>query len=443
MKKFLLCFGIGFSSLALFGGTVTIFGQNSGSESKTTDIILIVIFALLDFFCIIKLIKDKKKTKELDKKIEKTFQQQTQIAPKTYHNATQSYVNPTTQQISDTRVPSSIRQLQAKGGNFPSYYQREFEILNESYELAFNTKNTETFKSRYELCMETAEMLLNEVKDNTLCGLDYGVVKQYCEKVLADKESLKSHFITNFATSSLDSAKQLKTQKGVISRIQKALDALINEKFLYDASNHKETCKLLQYAIDEIEKTENDALITDLKTEKGTNELIEQPTKVLSDMYSFNGILIKSSVYPPRDNFYVLNNNELIFFDALISQFTENKLNPRNLTMTRMGGNDFEAYYENKNGGCYVGRINLSSETKYAVKTTGSEKVIKNFTSATEVENYIANKDSYFVEEIKQQFTMQYFIGMSKIENITTHDVQDCINTIFRWIRYINYCKKH
>lgn len=101
MKKFFLYFGIGFSSLMLFAGIMITFVQNSGNDSKVTDIILIAIFTLLDIFCIRKLIKDRKKTKELDKKIEHTFnKQQTQATPNIYNNAQQRYTPPTTKQDS-------------------------------------------------------------------------------------------------------------------------------------------------------------------------------------------------------------------------------------------------------------------------------------------------------------------------------------------------------
>lgn len=121
MKKFLLYFGIVFSSLMLFSGIKVTFTQNSGGASKTADIILIVLFALIDIFCIRKLVKNKKKTKELDKKIEKTLQQQTQITPKTYNNQ-QNYAPPATKQDSQDlhkaidfkRIQISVAQTSAK-----------------------------------------------------------------------------------------------------------------------------------------------------------------------------------------------------------------------------------------------------------------------------------------------------------------------------------------
>lgn len=170
---------------------------------------------------------------------------------------------------------------------------------------------------------------------------------------------------------------------------------------------------------------------------------IEQPIRLLSDIYSFKGMTVKSSVFPPRDTFYVFNNNELLFFNALEKQFIENKLVPQHITLTRMCGNDFEVEYENKNGGCYVGRIDLSSEPRFAVKKVDGFKAIKIFTSKDEAEKFIHDKENYFIEERKQPFRMQYLIGMTKVESITTYNVQDCIDTIFRWIRYINYCKKN
>ncbi len=170
---------------------------------------------------------------------------------------------------------------------------------------------------------------------------------------------------------------------------------------------------------------------------------IEQPIRVFSDIYSFKGMTIKSSVYPPRDNFFVFNNNELLFFNALADQFIDNKLVPQNVTLTRMGGNDFEVDYKNKNGGCYVGRINLSFEPKFAVKKIDGLKALKIFTSINEAEEFIQGKENYFIEERKQPFSMQYLIGMTKVESISTYNVQECIDTIYRWIRYINYCKNN
>ena len=170
---------------------------------------------------------------------------------------------------------------------------------------------------------------------------------------------------------------------------------------------------------------------------------IEYPVRIFADTYSFKGMAIKSSIYPPRDNFFIYNNNELLFFNAMVDQFVYNKLVPQNVTLTRMGGNDFEVDYRYKNGGCYVGRINLSFEPKFAVMKIGGVKAIKIFTSKDEAEEYISDKENYFIEERKHPFHMQYSIGMTKIESITTYNVQDCIDTIFRWIRYINYCKRN
>lgn len=83
MKNFLLYFGIGFSSLILFAGIMITFVQNSGSESKATDIALIVVFALLDCFCIWKLTKNKKNAKKVSQQHNNTQNQ--------YNNSQQKY----------------------------------------------------------------------------------------------------------------------------------------------------------------------------------------------------------------------------------------------------------------------------------------------------------------------------------------------------------------
>lgn len=94
-----------------------------------------------------------------------------------------------------------------------------------------------------------------------------------------------------------------------------------------------------------------------------------------------------------------LSNEERIFFTAFSEALTVNKLKPAQLRLNRLSNKTFSVEYAPV---CYVGKIKL----------TGSS------------------------------FYMQYSIGLTSHKELIGATLEECIETIPRWIRYIKYCKR-
>lgn len=118
------------------------------------------------------------------------------------------------------------------------------------------------------------------------------------------------------------------------------------------------------------------------------------------------------------------------------------------IILTRLGDKTFNvdcAY-------CYIGKIRLIENympDTYAVIKSGASRASKIFYSISEAEDYIKThcENIYHIEIRKgfenNSFYMHYFIGSyDKLHEIHSENLQDYIDTIPRWIRYIKYCKR-
>lgn len=109
-------------------------------------------------------------------------------------------------------------------------------IINESAAICKETTDPETFFSRYELIHQTAIKLL-------LLSNQVSVPGDSLENLISRMESGENEdileFINRYYDAQLDSAKQLKTQKGRANRMSKALETLMKQEDHLDAECKK------------------------------------------------------------------------------------------------------------------------------------------------------------------------------------------------------------
>lgn len=160
------------------------------------------------------------------------------------------------------------------------------------------------------------------------------------------------------------------------------------------------------------------------------------------------GFNIKSNTIPENDNYALLNDNEYKFLKEFKKALEKENMCSSQIILTRLGDKTFNvdcAY-------CYIGKIRLIENympDTYAVIKSGASRASKIFYSISEAEDYIKThcENIYHIEIRKgfenNSFYMHYFIGSyDKLHEIHSENLQDYIDTIPRWIRYIKYCKR-
>lgn len=133
--------------------------------------------------------------------------------------------------------------------------------------------------------------------------------------------------------------------------------------------------------------------------------------------------------------------DERTFFQALVDQCRTNKINPREIRLTRMESMGFNV--DTHDG--YIGKINLFTvPDKFAVIKNGGKRATKVFDTKAEADIFLASHDGYFIEIRKSAngHFMQYLIGMKTIKELHDPTLEECIAAIPYWIRHIKYCKR-
>ncbi|MBQ6832857.1 MAG: hypothetical protein IJO55_00380 [Lachnospiraceae bacterium] len=181
------------------------------------------------------------------------------------------------------------------------------------------------------------------------------------------------------------------------------------------------------------------------KRNKCTEEIDEFSQAFTSpEEYFILEMRIRSSTIPPSPDFKVLNDDEIAFFNHFCSALTTAKLNPSRIVLTRLSNGCFNVDYDDI---CYVGKINLyktSNPTSYAVIKQGNKRATKIFNSIEDAQHFIDVNQNYEIQErvIHHETYMHYFIGSSTFKELHNPSLQECIDTIPRWIKYIKYCKR-
>ena len=159
------------------------------------------------------------------------------------------------------------------------------------------------------------------------------------------------------------------------------------------------------------------------------------------------GFNIKSNAFPEYPNYNFLNNDEYIFLSEFKKALEKENMHSSQITLTRLSSKTFNVDCSY----CYIGKIKLYKNDipdKFAVIKTGSSRASKVFESIEEANSFINShsENSYSIEfrkGVTDTFYMQYSIGpYNKIHEVFSEDLQEYINTIPRWIKYIKYCKR-
>lgn len=222
--------------------------------------------------------------------------------------------------------------------------------------------------------------------------------------------------------------------------IEKKMDASNSEK---RPIAHVETENMIQCADEKPITNEEIPYLIQLGYEKVI--LAEQNSKnTIGHTFSnYMGMKIVSNTYPPIDGYDYLNENEKLFFQEFYRQLTNAKLLPSLIKLTRLSNGGFNVDYVTL---CYIGKINLyKTPASYLVIKKGNKRATKKFRTLQEAEEYISQKEGYNIEvnQPKETNSMQYLRGASTIKNLSNLSVEQCIEYIPYWIRYIKYCKRN
>ena len=175
--------------------------------------------------------------------------------------------------------------------------------------------------------------------------------------------------------------------------------------------------------------------------QEGLKERIQQDT-VTHNYPMYMNMRIVSNIMPAQENYAFLNDNEKLFFQAFYKQLINASLSPSLVTFTRMSDGGFNVDYISL---CYIGKINLHQPPiKYAVIKKGNKRATKVFDTLQEAESYISQNSNYeiLIRQPQKTNSMQYLRGFSTIKNLSDLSVEQCIEYIPYWIRYIRYCKR-
>ncbi len=170
-----------------------------------------------------------------------------------------------------------------------------------------------------------------------------------------------------------------------------------------------------------------------------SNTIAKQPVETPY----YLGMKITSNTIPPQENYNVLSDMEKQFLDAFYEQLNIANLSPSRIKLTRMSNGGFSVDYL---GLGYIGKINLCEPPiTYAVIKKGNQRATKVFCSLIEANLFASNSSEYIVEtrHKKQSIYMQYLRGFSTIKDLHDISLDECIDLIPYWIRYIKYCKRN
>lgn len=155
------------------------------------------------------------------------------------------------------------------------------------------------------------------------------------------------------------------------------------------------------------------------------------------------GMKLISSTVPPQDNYCYLNEEEKTFFNVFQQKLIEATYNPSLVQLTRLSDGTFNVDYI---GLCYIGKICLyKAPTTYAVIKKGNKRATKVFTSFDDARNFASTNSAFEIQErtLESNTYMQYSIGITSVKELHNPSLQQCIDTIPRWIKYLNYCKRN
>lgn len=160
---------------------------------------------------------------------------------------------------------------------------------------------------------------------------------------------------------------------------------------------------------------------------------------------------ITSNRLPPYPDYDVLSDLEFAFMEEFERALSDALFDPKNIEICRLSDGTFNVIYSEKDGGCYVGKINLkpgiSSPDKYAVMKNGQKRAKRVLDSEEEAKTYMEQHGGDYIEYRPGHpalYYMQYLSGENGVDihTIQSSDFQDYIDAIPHWIDYIKECQK-
>lgn len=301
--------------------------------------------------------------------------------------------------------------------------QRDDELIQESLKIIESTANIETFLSRYEF------MLIKTKAANDESMFSY--YSQRYDDYLNDAIQRYCH-----------EAYKLKTDRGRKTRIDKLCNILQSQSTNFecmDAANHLAAAELLEQK----DSPSFERLFDSVKP-IGIASMHNIPTFNVSVEVSNDNQIEKNDSHTGNYQEYEksFTNEEEMFFNQLKAAIVEAGLKTSELKAIRLSSGTFTVDYMSEG---YLGKVCIStSPDKFRVLKQDAKRAIRVFSTRVEAEEYINGRSDYQIECIKGNHTyfMQYFIGLT-LHNDYVDSLQELIDLIPRWIKYIRYMQKH
>jgi len=137
--------------------------------------------------------------------------------------------------------------------------------------------------------------------------------------------------------------------------------------------------------------------------------------------------------------------DERTFFTSLVLSLKENELNPSLLRLTRLSSEAINVDYVSE---CYVGKIHLSPKSapdRYAVIRNGAKRALRVLNTEAEAQSYMQQKGADRIElrpGCVGGIYMQYMKDLYTAKELRNPTLQECIDAIPKWIKYIKYCQQ-
>ncbi len=328
-------------------------------------------------------------------------------------------------------VPPEVLQSMRQSFTF-SQAQNCERIIQESLDIIRKTNNLDTFFSRSELAMQNA-LTLHQAEQAGVSGVHN--TYETCQTVFETIQKKKVLALDFSFESEKEKISKLVKPQSKIRHWEKYLEVLDKYMDEYDSDFSSEYLEIYSYIKREIQELNYQLQL----------EPVNNATTNSSLSKSENEILFK---YFSCENFSDLESRFMLHLHKAI---VNANLNPYGIKLHRLSSGTFNVDYSDSRGGCYVGKIDLSSYTavpdKYAVMKNGQKRARRVLDSEEEAKAYMEQHGGDYIEfrpGHPAQYYMQYLSGKDgcDIHTIESSDFQDYVNGISHWIKYIKECQK-
>lgn len=328
-------------------------------------------------------------------------------------------------------TPNEVLQSMRQSFTF-SQAQNCERIIQESLDIIRKTNNLDTFFSRSELAMQNA-LTLHQAEQAGISGVHN--TYETCQTVFETIQKKKVLALDFSFESEKEKISKLVKPQSKIRHWEKYLEVLDKYMDEYDSDFSSEYLEIYSYIKREIQELNYQLQL----------EPVNNATTNSSLSKSENEILFK---YFSCENFSDLESRFMLHLHKAI---VNANLNPYGIKLHRLSSGTFNVDYSDSRGGCYVGKIDLSSYTtvpdKYAVMKNGQKRARRVLDSEEEAKAYMEQHGGDYIEfrpGHPAQYYMQYLSGKDgcDIHTIESSDFQDYVNGISHWIKYIKECQK-